>query len=105
MPSFGVALAEAMPNSFSAFVSLSQKSTFGSPCAIDSAQSSSCPRNGCSVTTRDAPPARSSGFSPSSSHAHVLRYHAVGRTCIVSASGPAFVTRTVMRMSSGSPFA
>ena len=33
MPSFGVGLAEAMPNSFSAFVSLSQNSSFGSPCA------------------------------------------------------------------------
>ena len=52
------------------------------------ATSSSWPRNGCSVTTRAAPPARSSGLSPSTSHAHVLRYQAVGSTCSVSASGP-----------------
>ena len=46
--------------------------------------------------------ARSSGRGASTSQLHVLRYQAVGRTCSVSASGPALVTRTTISRSNGS---
>ena len=41
------------------------------------------------------------GRSASTSQLHVLRNHTVGSTWMVSASGPAFVTRTVIKRSSG----
>ena len=101
IPSFGNR-GPGLPKIRSSFVSLSQKRSSGLlPSGAASATSSSGPRNGCSVST--APPsARSSGFSPSTSQAQVFRYHTVGRTWSVSASGPAFVIRTVSSRSCGS---
>jgi len=41
------------------------------------------------------------GRAEPSFHDHVFRYQAVGSTCTVASSGPAFVTRTVISRSSG----
>ena len=58
---------------------------------------------GARSTTRSAPaPRGAAGFAASASQAHVFRNHAVGSTCSVAASGPAFVTRTVISRSCGS---
>jgi len=47
----------------------------------------------------------SSGRSAPGSQDQVLRNHAVGSTCTVSGSGPAFVTRIVISTSSGAALA
>ena len=75
----------------------------GSPCAT----SSSVPRNGCSVTMRAARPRAA---APAWSHRRRPRPRCCGTrrsgsTWIVSASGPAFVTRIVSSRSCGSAFA
>ncbi len=102
IPSFGVGLADGTPKSRSLFVSLSQKRTVGSPWPLNSSR----PSQGWSVTTVEAPPTSSSGFvSSGSPQPHVFRYQAVGSTCSVSESGPAFVTRIVISRSCGSAFA
>jgi hypothetical protein len=102
MPSFGYRGPSMAPYIRAVFVSLSQNSSSGaSPPGPSPASSSRSPNSGWSISTVAPLPARSSGASMPSPHDHVLRNQAVGRMWIVSASGPALVTRTVMSTSVG----
>src|ERR1700751_1479712 len=113
MPSFGYGVTLPQPNSRSLLVSFSQHSSVGlAPPGPSSASNSSTPRSGCSISAPvgpssspppGAPPSPPPillllsailrvGFCAPSSQDQVLRNHAVGRTCSVSASGPALVT-------------
>ena len=82
------------------FVSFSQKSGSGVPLA----ESRRVPRLACSATIVWAS-RPSDGFAGLRPHDHVLRNQSVGRTSIVAASGPAFLTVTRTSMSSGEAFA
>jgi hypothetical protein len=75
------------------------------PSGAGPASSSREPRKGCSAVIAEPPAPASTGLAAFSSHDQVLRNHAVGRTCTVSASGPALVTRTVIKTSVGSALA
>ena len=55
--------------------------------------------------TAEPPAPASTGLGAPVSQDQVLRNHAVGSTCTVSASGPALVTRTVISTSAGSALA
>ena len=111
MPSFGYGVTEGQPKSRWLLVSFSQNSGLGAvPSDAVAASSSSGPRNGCSISTplaeSSAPPVPfaaifMTGFAESS-HDHVLRNQAVGSTCTVSASWPAFVTLTSISNSAAS---
>src|ERR1700733_5103936 len=113
MPSFGNGVTAVAPNRRVTLVSFSQNSGSGLlPSGAGPARSSSEPRNGCSVVMAAAaapaaapvlaPAPASLGLGAPSSQDQVLRNHAVGSTCTVSTSGPALVTRIVIRMSVGS---
>ena len=104
MPSFGYGVAGVAPYSRAVLVSFSQNSSSRRRCRPGPAPASSsrAPRNGCSIAIdrpRRRPPAI--GLGAPTSHDQVLRNHAVGSTCSVSASGPALVTRTVISRSVG----
>jgi hypothetical protein len=108
MPSFGYGVVGAPPKSAGTFVSFSQNSIAGAvPSLASPAASSSSPRNGCSMVTALFPLALPplpvmSGFGSPSSQDQVFRNHAVGSTCSVSGSGPAFVTLTTISSSAAS---
>ncbi len=103
MPSLGYGVPVSTPYSRRVLVSFSQNNATGSvPSGPAAAKSSSSPRYGWSITMVPFAPACRPGFSAPMSHDHVLRNHTVGRTCNVSVSGPALVTRTVISRSVGS---
>src|SRR5689334_2650863 len=106
MPSFGYGVTGSVPNSRLVFVSFSQNKTAGAaPSGPQSAISSSGPRAGCSIRT-DAPLAATMvGRGAPASQDHVLRNQDVGSTCRVSVTGPALVTETAIKRSSGSALA
>src|ERR1700759_5201076 len=103
MPSFGYGVSGADPNSFATLVSFSQNSTAGSaPSGPFPALSSRFPPHGWTMRTAAGPSAAISGRPESEPpQDQVLRNQAVGRTCRVSVSGPAFVTEIAISRSSG----
>ena len=92
IPSFGYGVAFAVPQSRSAFVSLSQKSASGRAVAGEHARAE--PR--VLGDERAVARAGSTASRPSMPHDQVLRNQSVGSTSSVAASGPAL--RTVIRM-------
>src|SRR5947209_2676666 len=103
MPSFGYGVSGTVPNSRAPLVSFSQNSTAGSaPSGPFPAVSSIFPPNGWTMRTAADPSAAI--FSRPESEPpqdQVLRNQAVGSTCSVSVSGPAFVTEMAISRSPG----